>query len=81
MINSVSNNNFGQVNPSERQPQLDPMIERRVEQSRQLALEALRDEHAQKVRVAVAAFSTFYESQSSNPKIAVEQANRAYEQY
>ena len=55
MLSAVGNSNVVPLRAPEGEPQLDPLSEKRAEQGRQLALAAMRADHAQKVQVVIAA--------------------------
>lgn len=80
MVNAVSNGNVTQLRPPERELQLDPLTEKRAEQGRQLALAAVRAEHAQKVQVAVEAYANFY-AQEATPTAVLGQAQQTYGEF
>ncbi len=81
MVSAVGNSNVVPLRAPEREPQLDPLTEKRAEQGRQLALAAMRADHAQKVQVAVEAYANFYAQDSSSPTAALGQAQQTYGEF
>ena len=78
MVGAVGNSNVVPFRAAERELQLDPLTEKRAEQGRQLALAAMRADHAQKVQVAVEAYANFYAQNTTSPTAALGQAQQNY---
>lgn len=81
MVSAVSNGNVTYLNAPSREPELDPLTEKRAEQGRQLALAAMRAEHAQKVQVAVETYANFYAEEAPGASAPLAQVQQTYGEF